>query len=129
MIRQIVALSLRFRVLTVGVAAVVIGLGVLQLRGARVDALPEFAPPTVTIQAEAPGLSAGEVEQLVTLGLEQDLLNGIPWVAHMESEVPRPATADVDLYFKPGTEPLKARQAVQERLTQAYVLPAVGLPR
>ena len=127
MIRQLVALSLRFRVLTVGVAAVVIGLGVLQLRGARVDALPEFAPPMVTVQAEAVGLSAGEVEQLVTLGLEQDLLNGVPWVDHMESES-APGYCRVDLYFKPGTDFWRARQAVQERLTQAYVLPAVGLP-
>jgi CzcA family heavy metal efflux pump len=127
MIRELVALGLKFRVLVVGVAVVVMGLGVFQLRGASVDSLPEFAPPTVTVQAEANGLSAAEVEQYVTLGLEQDLLNGVPWLDHMESDS-APGLCRVDLVFKPGTDPLKARQAVQERLTQAYVLPAVGTP-
>jgi Cu/Ag efflux pump CusA len=127
MIRELVALSLKFRVLVVGVAVVVMGLGVFQLRDAKVAALPEFAPPTVTVQAEAAGLSAAEVEQFVTLGLEQDLLNGVPWLDHMESES-APGYARVDLVFKAGTDPLRARQAVQERLTQVYVLPAVGTP-
>jgi Cu/Ag efflux pump CusA len=127
MIRWLVALSQRFRVLVVAVAVVVMGLGVLQLRDARVDALPEFSPPTVTVQAEAPGLSAAEVEQFVTLGLEQDLLNGVPWLDHMES-TSAPGYVRVDLVFKPGTDSLKARQAVQERLTQSFVLPAVGTP-
>jgi Cu/Ag efflux pump CusA len=127
MIRELVALSLKFRVLVVGVAVVVLGVGVFQLRGAPVDALPEFAPPTVTVQAEANGLSAAEVEQYVTTGLEQDLLNGVPWLDHMESNSAA-GLCRVDLVFKPGTDPLKARQAVQERLTQAYVLPQVGTP-
>ena len=34
----------------------------------------------------------------------------------------------VDLIFKQGTDSLKARQAVQERLTQSFALPAVGTP-
>jgi CzcA family heavy metal efflux pump len=127
MIRELVALSLKFRVLVVGVAVVVIGLGVFQLRGASVDALPEFAPPTVTIQAEALGLSAAEVEQLITVPIEQDLLNGVQWLDHMASES-APGLSNIDLTFTPGTDPLKARQAVQERLTQAHALPAVGTP-
>ena len=127
MIRELVALSLKFRVLIVGMAVVVMGLGAFQLRDAKVAALPEFSPPTVTVQAEASGLSAAEVEQFVTLGLEQDLLNGVPWLDHMESDS-APGYARVDLIFKNGTDPLKARQAVQERLTQVYVLPAVGTP-
>ncbi|HEX6493059.1 MAG TPA: efflux RND transporter permease subunit [Candidatus Dormibacteraeota bacterium] len=127
MIRELVALSLKFRVLVVGVAVAVMGLGAFQLRDAKVAALPEFAPTTVTVQSEALGLSAAEVEQFTTLGLEQDLLNGVPWLDHMESES-APNYSRVDLIFKPGTDPLKARQAVQERLTQVYVLPAVGTP-
>ena len=124
---RLVALSLRFRVLVLGAAVVVMALGVLQLRDARVDALPEFSPVTVTVQAEAVGLSAAEVEQYVTLGLEQDLLNGVPWIEHMESESAS-GYCRIALVFRRGTDPLKARQAVQERLTQAYALPAVGTP-
>ena len=50
--------------------------GVVQLRNAPVDVLPEFTPPYVEVQTEALGLSAEEVEQLVTVPLEADLLNG-----------------------------------------------------
>ena len=49
MIRELVALSLKFRVLIVGLAVVVMGLGAFQLRDAKVAALPEFSPVTVTV--------------------------------------------------------------------------------
>ncbi|TMD95948.1 MAG: efflux RND transporter permease subunit [Chloroflexi bacterium] len=127
MIRELVALSLKFRVLVVGVAVVVMGLGAFQLRDAKVAALPEFSPTIVTVQAEAQGLSAAEVEQFVTTGLEKDLLNGVPWLDHMES-TSAAGYVRVDLVFKKGTDALKARQAVQERLTQSFALPAVGTP-
>ena len=86
MIRGLVLLSMKFRVLVVGAAVLVLGLGITQVRNASVDVLPEFAPPQVEIQAEALGLSAAEVEQLITVPLEQDLLNGIPWLDQIRSE-------------------------------------------
>lgn len=52
---------MKFRVLVVGAAVLVLGLGITQVRNASVDVLPEFAPPQVEIQAEALGLSAAEV--------------------------------------------------------------------
>ena len=64
MTRSIIASSLKFRVLVVLVAAAVMVVGVLQLRKAPVDVLPEFTPPYVEVQTEALGLSADEVEQL-----------------------------------------------------------------
>ena len=48
-----------------------------QLRDAPVDVLPEFTPPYAEIQTEALGLSAEEVEELITVPLEADLLNGV----------------------------------------------------
>ena len=71
---------LRFRLLIVAIALGVITLGVVQLRNASVDALPEFTPPYAEIQTEALGLSAEEVEQLITVPLEADLLNGVEGV-------------------------------------------------
>lgn len=127
MVRRILALSAHFRVLVVGVAAAVLGLGIVVLPGSSLDVLPEFTAPQVQIQSEALGLSAAEVEQLVTVPLEQDLLNGVAWLDQIHSES-APGLSSIDLVFQPGTDILKARQAVQERLTQAYALPAVGSP-
>ena len=71
MIGAIVGTSLRFRLIVVAAAALVMGIGITQLRSAPVDVLPEFTPPYVEIQTEALGLSAEEVEELVTIPLEQ----------------------------------------------------------
>ena len=76
MMRWIIETRLRFRLLVLGIAAGVIVLGVTQLRSTPVDVLPEFTPPYVEVQTEALGLSAEEVEQLVTVPTEADLLNG-----------------------------------------------------
>jgi hypothetical protein len=89
--------------------------------------LPEFAPPQVEIQAEALGLSAAEVEQLITVPLEQDLLNGIPWLDQIRSETV-PGLSSIDLIFQRGTNILTARQFVSEHLSQAHALPQVGTP-
>ena len=66
MIRSIIGMSLRFRVLIIGVAVGVMAVGIVQLRSAPVDVLPEFTPPYVEVQTESLGLSAQEVEQLIT---------------------------------------------------------------
>jgi Cu/Ag efflux pump CusA len=127
MINAIVALSLKFRVLIIGATVILLGVGAAQLRNASVDEFPEFAPPQVEVQAEALGLSAAEVEQLITVPLEQDLLNGVPWLDQVRSESV-PGLSTIDLIFEPGTKILKARQMVQEHLTQAHALPQVGTP-
>src|SRR6266542_1527384 len=118
MTRWIVGSSLRSRLLIVPVAAALLLVGFIQLRSMPVDVLPEFTPPLVEIQAEALGLSAAEVEQLVTVPLEQDLLNGVAWLDQNHSE-PLPGLSRIEMIFEPGTDVLKARQLVQERLIQA----------
>jgi len=118
MLRSIVGSSLKLRFLVIPVAVGMILLGVTQLRQMPVDVLPEFTPPLVDIQTEALGLSAQEVEQLVTVPLEQDLLNGVAWLDEIRSES-LPGLSRIELIFQPGTDVLKARQLVQERLIQA----------
>ena len=107
------------------VAIVVVVLGVLQIDETEVDTLPEFLPPIVEVQTEALGLSAGEVEQLITVPLEADLLNGVAWLESIRSES-LPGLSSVVMTFEPGTDILQARQVVQERLTQAAGLPNVS---
>ena len=67
---------------------------------APVDVLPEFSPPHAEIQTEALGLSAEEVEQLITVPLEQDLLAGVPWLDTMRSES-IPGLSSIELIFRP----------------------------
>jgi Cu/Ag efflux pump CusA len=126
-IRHIVDLCLKFRVLVVAVAVVVSGLGVAQLRNASVDPYPEFAPPQVQVQTESLGLSAAEVEQLITVPLERDLLNGVAWLDQIRSES-LPGLSNIDLIFKPGTDLQKARQLVQENLSATRGVPNFGNP-
>jgi CzcA family heavy metal efflux pump len=116
MMRLIVASSLRFRILVLTLAAGLMGIGLLQLRDAPVDVFPEFAPPRVEIQTISLGLSAAEVESLVTVPLEQSLA-GVDGLATIRSK----SVADLSsivLIFKGGTDLLHARQLVQERITE-----------
>jgi CzcA family heavy metal efflux pump len=127
MIRSIVGSSLRFRLLVLGIALGVMVVGIVQLRNAPVDVLPEFTPPFVEVQSEALGLSAEEVEQLVTVPLEADLLNGTRGVSVLRSESV-PGESRIVLLFEPGTKIMDARQLVQEQLTQAHANPNVSKP-
>ncbi len=125
MMRWITGSSVRLARIVVALALAVVALGVAQLRSAPVDTYPEFLPPMVQVRTEALGLSAAEIEQLVTVPLEQDLLNGLPWLDEIRSES-LTGLSSVDLVFEPGTDVLRARQMVQERLAQAAALPNVG---
>src|SRR6266699_74189 len=127
MLRWIVGSGLKFGRLVIAAAAAGIAIGIFQLRSARVDIYPQFTPPSVQIQTEALGLSAAEVEQLITVPLEQDLLNGVPWLDRIHS-ASMPGLSAIDLTFVPGTNLYAARQMVQERMTQAHALPNVGSP-
>ena len=127
MSRSIVASSLRLRPLVLAIAVVVMTLGITSLDDMPVDVYPEILPVTVNVQTEALGLSAAEVEQLITVPIEADLLSGTPWVEVMRSESV-PGLSSIELTFKRGTNPMHARQVVQERLTQAHALPNVSKP-
>jgi Cu/Ag efflux pump CusA len=126
MLLSIVEASLRFRLLVLAVATGILVAGVQQARTMPVDALPEFAPPTIEVQTEALGLSAPEVESLVTLNLEE-LLNGTPWLTSIHS-TSVPGLSSILLSFEPGTDVLRARQLVQERLTLSFAIPNVAKP-
>ena len=92
-----------------------------------VDVLPEYAPVTVEVQTEALGLSSAEVEQLITVPIEQDLLNGIAFLKDIRSQSV-PGMSRIFLVFDPGTDLFTARQVVAERMTQAHALPNVSKP-
>src|SRR4051794_22591320 len=127
MVGWLITPALRLRRLVVALVVAVLGLGAYQLHNARVDLYPEFDPTQVQVQAEALGLSANEVEQLITVPIEQDLLNAGPWLQSIRPR-PIPGASVIDLAFEPGTDLYQARQMVQERMSQAKALPNVGTP-
>ena len=119
--RSIISSSLRFRYLVVYAAIGVMLLGITSLPRMHVDVFPEFAPPRVLIQTACVGLSTSDVEQLVTVPLEASL-NGIQGLDDMRSKSV-PQLSSIELLFKPGTDLLRARQLVQERV--AIVSPSL----
>ncbi|TMJ13202.1 MAG: efflux RND transporter permease subunit [Bacillati bacterium ANGP1] len=112
--RWFVGTSLRFRHLVVFLAVVLVLFGMAEVPHMPVDAFPEFAPPIVEVQSDGPGMSTVEVEELLTIPLEQAFA-GTPGLDVMRSKSV-PGTADIRMIFKLGTDPLLARQVVEERL-------------
>jgi Cu/Ag efflux pump CusA len=127
MMRWVIGSSLKFSLLVVAAAVAMLVVGASQVRSMPRDVLPEFVPPTVEIQTEALGLSATEVEQLITVPLEQDLLNGVAFLEDIRSESV-PGLSRIHMIFEPGTDLFRARQVVAERMTQAVALPHVSKP-
>ncbi len=121
MMRWIVGSSLRFRYIVVALAAAMMALGVVRLRDIPVDVFPEFAPPRVEIQTPCLGLTAADVESLITVPLE-DALSGVPGLDDMRSKSV-PQLSSIELIFKQGTDLIHARQLVQERI--ATVVPTL----
>src|SRR5260370_7551355 len=79
--QRLVHFSIRFRGAVIALACLLVGYGIYALSRAKYDVYPEFAPPLVEIQTEAPGLSPEEVEALVTRPIE----NTINGVSNLES--------------------------------------------
>jgi len=114
--RHIVATSLRFRWLVVFAAVAMMVLGVVDIPKTKVDVFPEFAPPRIEIQTIALGNSSNEVEELITVPIE-DQLGGIEGMTEMRSKSVAQLSS-ITLLFDPGTDELKARQIVSERIGQ-----------
>ena len=128
MFRWIIGSSLRFRFLVVAAAVALLAFGTQQLHQMPVDVFPEFAPPKVEIQTEGPGMTSSEVEELITIPME-DQLRGLPGVEYVRSSSVV-GLSQVVLLFKMNTDLMTARQMVQERLKLAIAeLPqSAGMP-
>ena len=127
MMQWLVSTSLRLRVAIVVLTFIAMIAGGRILSTTAFDVFPEFAPPLVEIQTEAPGLSTSEVEALISVPIENGL-NGVSWLKKIRSKSVL-GLSSVVLYFAEDTDLLKARQLVQERLAQvAANLPGVAKP-
>jgi CzcA family heavy metal efflux pump len=127
MLSRLITSSVRGRVVVLALCGLLIAHGVRTIRTAPLDVFPEFAPPKVEVQTEAPGLSTEEVESLVSVPLE-NALNGTPGLKTIRSKSVL-GLSSVVLLFSEGTDIHKARQFVQERVAaEAVRLPTVARP-
>ncbi|HEY1313299.1 MAG TPA: efflux RND transporter permease subunit, partial [Steroidobacteraceae bacterium] len=128
MLAAIVRASLRNPRIVTALACLIAALGLAALLAARFDVFPDFAPPHVLVQTEAPGLDATQVEALVTRPLE-GLLAGTENVKSVRSTSSQGLSA-IQVVFDRGGDPYRQRQVVTERLAEFAGLlpPGVGAP-
>jgi CzcA family heavy metal efflux pump len=128
MLAAIVRASLRSPRIVTALACLIAVFGIAAVVSARFDVFPDFAPPHVLVQTEAPGFDASQVEALVTRPLE-GLLAGTENVKTVRSTSSQGLSA-IQVVFDRGGDPYRQRQVVTERLAEfAGQLPqGVGAP-
>jgi len=128
MLSAIVRASLAHPRIVTALSVLIAVLGFGALLSAHFDVFPDFAPPHVLVQTEAPGLDAQQVEALVTRPLE-GLLEGTEDVATVRSTSSQGLSA-IQVVFNSRGDPYRQRQVITERLAEAAgSLPAgVGPP-
>jgi CzcA family heavy metal efflux pump len=127
MLSAIVRASLAHPRIVTALSILIAALSFGALLHARFDVFPNFAPPHVTVQTEAPGLDAQQVEALVTRPLE-GLLAGTEGVKTVRSKSMQGLSA-IYVVFKRRGNPYRQRQVVTERLSgAASILPAGAGP-
>lgn len=117
MLNRVILWSLHNRLVVLALGILLMILGVRAARLAPLDVFPDFAPPQVIIQTEAPGLSAEEVEPLVSQPIEM-ALNGMSDLETIRSSSAAGLSV-VTCIFEAGTDIFRARQLVTEKLQLA----------
>ena len=129
MLNALVRFSLRHRAVVVVLAAALLSFGAFVVAHAKLDVFPDFAPPEATVQTEAPGLSAEQVELLVTRPVES-ALNGAGRLEALRSQSIQ-GLSIVTAIFRSGTDVHLARQILAEQLVETVdqLPPGVQAPK
>ncbi len=122
----IVRFSLRYRGVVIALACLLFLYGLYTLPDAKFDVFPEFAPPQAVIQTEAVGLSAEQVEILVTQPIE-NVVNGASGIQALRSSSIQGLSV-ITVVFQPGSDIYRDRQVIAERLTTARLPQGVRPP-
>ncbi len=119
MFNKIISWSLQNKITVLAMAGIVVVVGLWSISTMKVDILPDINKPTVTIFAESDGMAAPEVERLILNPIESAVA-GAPGVERIRSNASF-AQATVNMEFAWGSDTLRNRQIVQERLSQAIL--------
>ncbi len=115
--QEIVALCLRSRVLVLAFVAVIAVIGARNMLSLPIDAVPDITNVQVQVLTQSPALGPVDVERMITFPVESSM-SGLPGVTQIRS-VSRFGLSAVTVVFDEGTDLLRARQLVFERLAQA----------
>jgi cobalt-zinc-cadmium resistance protein CzcA len=124
MIRAAVDFALNKRLLVLAGALVLFGWGIISFHRLPVEAYPDVADNYVEIITQWPGISAEQIEQQVTIPLE-NVMNGIPDIVHLRS-FSLFGLSDLKLIFSDASENAWNRERVLERLSQVTLPPGVA---
>ena len=112
---KLIHTALRWRTLTLLLAALLALAGLRAWFQLPIDAFPDISPTQAKIILKIPGMTPEEVELRVVRPIEQELLS-IP-KKRMVRSVSKYGIADITLDFEEGTDLYWARQQVNERLS------------
>src|SRR5690242_5063842 len=127
MLTGLVRGSIRHRLVVITLAGALVVYGLTTLPNIPLDVFPEFAPPQVSIQTEAPGFSPEQVEVLVTKPIE-DAINGVQGIGAVRSQSIQGLSV-ITAILSERTDVYRARQSLAERLGEVVGrLPATVRP-
>ncbi|AIL32809.1 multidrug efflux RND transporter permease subunit [Basilea psittacipulmonis] len=90
--------------------------GALAVNEIPVAQYPDVAPPTISISTTYPGASAQDVAEKVNSVIEEEL-NGADGLLYYSSTATSTGTGQIDVTFKPGTDPQLAQVEVQNKVS------------
>ncbi|PMP77377.1 MAG: CusA/CzcA family heavy metal efflux RND transporter [Sulfurihydrogenibium sp.] len=108
---------LKFRIFVLFLLVLTVSFGYYSYKTLSIDTFPDPTPIQVNIYTDAPGLSAEEVESLITKKIET-VMSGIKDVTTVRS-VSLPGLSYISVFFKDGTDVYFARRLVMEKLSDA----------
>src|SRR5215469_13743118 len=116
MLQALVRFSLKYRLIVIVLASVMVGYGIYVTKNAKLDVFPNFVQPQVVIQTECPGLASEQVELLVTVPIEA-MVSGLGDMESLRSES-IDGLSVITAVFKENTDVFRARQMLSEKLAE-----------
>ena len=111
-------------ILSCVISVSIVLLGLISLLGLPVEQFPEIAPPTVSVSTSYAGANAETVQKSVIVPIEE-AINGVEDMIYMVSSATNTGSANIQVYFRQGTDGDMAMVNVQNRLASAQgLLPA-----
>ncbi|RJG41054.1 multidrug efflux RND transporter permease subunit [Mesorhizobium sp. DCY119] len=102
-----------------GVLSVLILIGgLLGLRALPISEYPDVVPPSIVVRAQYPGANPTVIAETVATPIEE-AINGVEDMLYMSSQGTTDGLMTLTVTFKLGTDPDKAQQLVQNRVSQA----------